>query len=101
MPFSTSRPQSGAPSRRPRAFARLVRERDADALGPWLNNAQGGPLAGFVEGLRRDHDAIAAALRLSWSTGPVEGQIGQPKTIKRQMYRRASLDLLQARVLAT
>lgn len=83
-----------------RAFARLVRERDADALGPWLDDAQGGPLDGFVEGLRRDRDAVAAALVLPWSTGPVEGQIGRLKTIKRQMYGRAGLELLRARVLA-
>ena len=83
-----------------RAFAHLVRERDAEALSPWLAAAQGGPLAGFVEGLRRDHDAVAAALVLPWSTGPVEGQIGRLKTIKRQMYGRAGLDLLRARILA-
>lgn len=83
-----------------RAFARLVRQRNADAFRPWLDGALEGPLAGFAEGLRRDHDAVAAALALPWSTGPVEGQIGRLKTIKRQMYGRAGLELLRARVLA-
>ena len=82
-----------------RAFGRLVRERDADALGPWLDAALAGPLAGFAEGLRRDRDAVAAALVLPWSTGPVEGQISRLKAIKRQMYGRAGLDLLRARIL--
>ena len=54
-----------------RFFARLVR--DLDALEPWLDTAPAGPLAGFAEGLRRDHAAVAAALVLPWSTGPAEG----------------------------
>ena len=35
-----------------RRFAAMVRERDADALPRWLEDARGGPLAGFAEGLR-------------------------------------------------
>jgi transposase len=83
-----------------RAFVTLVRERRAAALDPWLKAAQGGPLAGFADGLRRDHAAVAAALVHPWSTGPVEGQITRLKLIKRQGYGRAGFDLLRARVLA-
>ncbi|QRE78299.1 transposase [Methylobacterium aquaticum] len=43
---------------------------------------------------------MEAALALSWSTSPVEGQINRVKTLKRTMYGRAKLDLLRARVLA-
>lgn len=54
------------------AFARLVRERDAGAPEPWLDAAQGGPGAGFAEGL-----VIAAAVTASLapprSDGPAEG----------------------------
>jgi transposase len=83
-----------------RAFVGLVRERNRDALEPWLKSARGGPLSGFVEGLRRDLPAVVAALVHPWSTGPVEGQITRLKLIKRQMFGRANLDLLRARVLA-
>ena len=41
----------------------------------------------------------SAAVDTSWSTGQVEGQINRLKTIKRQMYGRAGLELLRARVL--
>lgn len=34
---------------------------------------------------------------LSWSTGQVEGQINRLKVLKRQMYGRAKLDLLEKR----
>jgi len=54
----------------------------------------------FGAGLRRDWDAVVAAFTLPWSNGPVEGQINRLKLIKRQMYGRAGLGLLRARVLS-
>ena len=54
----------------------------------------------FVMGsFRPDYDAVHAALTLAWSNGPVEGQISRLKAHKRQMYGRASLDLLERRFL--
>ena len=35
-----------------------------------------------------------------WSSGQVEGKINRLKLIKRQMYGRANLDLLTARLMA-
>jgi transposase len=55
---------------------------------------------GFAKRLRRDHTAVAAALVHPWGTGPAEGEIMRLKLIKRQMFGRANLDLLRARVLA-
>lgn len=57
------------------------------------------PLAGFANGLKRDLAAIRAALSLSWSTRPLEGQISRPKTIKRMMNGRGGFDLLHHRVI--
>lgn len=82
-----------------RGFARLVRERDGDALDPWLESARATGLHGFADGLSQDIDAVRAALKLPWSNGPVEGQVNRLKTIKRQMYGRANFDLLRSRVL--
>ena len=42
---------------------------------------------------------MKAGLTLSWSTGPVEGQINRLKMLKRQMFGRANIDLLRLRVL--
>jgi len=44
---------------------------------------------------------VRAALSLDWSNGQTEGQINRLKTIKRQMYGRANLDLLERRFLLT
>ena len=40
-------------------------------------------------------------LLLQWSNGQVEGQIHRLRLLKRQMYGRAKLDLLRARILQT
>lgn len=50
-------------------------------------------------GIRRDEDAVRAALSEPWSSGQVEGQVNRLKAIKRTMYGRAGFDLLRARVL--
>lgn len=42
---------------------------------------------------------IRNAISEPWSTGPVEGHVNRLKMIKRQMYGRASFDLLRQRVL--
>jgi transposase len=81
-----------------RLNALLRRKTDGD-LDQILAAADGTMLARFAAGLRRDFEAIKAALELPWSTSPVEGQISRLKMLKRTMYGRASLELLRARVL--
>ena len=85
-----------------REFFRIVRERRGDALETWLTAAQQSQIAemsGFSAGLSRDREAVAAGLSLCWSNGQAEGRVNRLKMIKRQMYGRASFDLLRARVL--
>ena len=50
-------------------------------------------------GVAADRDAIAAAFTDPWSNGQTEGQITKLKLVKRQMYGRAKLDLLRARLV--
>ncbi len=83
-------------------FGRLIRERDRAALAPWLKRATDSGLPefqAFVTVLDRDRLAVEAALTYEWSNGQTEGQINRLKYRKRQMYGRASLPLLKARVL--
>jgi len=84
------------------AFTALVRDHAPDRLDPWLKRAADGAvqqLRRFAKRLSADYDAVRAALTLAWSNGPVEGQINRLKTLKRQMYGRANLDLLERRFL--
>lgn len=85
------------------AFARMIRNRNASTLQPWLEEAarSGVPeLRTFAAGIKRDQAAVLAALTYDWSQGQVEGQIHRLKLIKRQAYGRAGFDLLRHRVLA-
>jgi transposase len=72
------------------------------ALDTWLADARRSgvrALETFAAGLEQDGAAIRAALTTPWSSGQAEGQITRLKLIKRQMYGRASFDLLRRRVL--
>jgi transposase len=83
-------------------FAGMTRRTTATPLAEWVAKAtaSGVPeLARFAAGLQTDEAAVIAALTTRWSNGPVEGQVGRLKAIKRQMFGRANLDLLAARVL--
>jgi Transposase len=42
---------------------------------------------------------VKNAFIFAWSNGQVEGQINKLKTIKRQMYGRASFELLRKRMI--
>jgi transposase len=83
-------------------FVTLVRTRDLERFEPWLARAQDSALSAFrnfAKKLDADIEAVRAAVRLPWSNGPVEGQINRLKMLKRQMYGRANLDLLNRRFL--
>jgi transposase len=53
----------------------------------------------FVRTLKQDLSAVEAAVSERWSNGPVEGQLNRLKMLKRQMYGRAGIELLRARLL--
>lgn len=83
-------------------FLSVIRERRVDELRGWLIKAARSELPEFrrfARGLTVDLSAVKAALSYEWSQGQVEGQVHRLKMIKRQMYGRAKLDLLRARVL--
>ncbi|CAO4152927.1 ISL3 family transposase ISMex26 [Methylorubrum aminovorans] len=80
-------------------FQALVRERRPPGLDRWIDTAARGLLASFAKGLLRDRAVVAAALSKPWSNGQPEGQITRLKLVKRQMYGRAKLDLLEARLI--
>ena len=80
-------------------FHDLVRHRDSGKFGSWLAEASSGLLSSFSNGIVADKDAVMAALKHPWSNGQTEGQNTKLKLVKRQMYGRAKLDLLRARLL--
>ena len=83
-------------------FREALQGQNASRGRRWIRDASEsgiGPLVRFAYGLRRDIQAVMAAVETRWSSGQVEGQINRLKSIKRRMYGRASFALLRARVL--
>ena len=80
-------------------FHRIVQHRKDKRLDEWLADAETGLLASFAAGIGQDRAAVKAALTEPWSNGQTEGQNTRLKLIKRQMYGRAKLDLLRARLI--
>ena len=81
------------------AFQEIIRRKDCDRLDGWLDRASHTLIAAFANGVIKDKAAVAAAISSPWSNGQTEGQICKLKLMKRQMYGRGKLDLLQARVI--
>lgn len=95
-----------------RRFGDLVRERgvmrgaepvtSCATFEQWLSEARTCGVRAvetFAAGLEQDGSAVRAALTTPWSNAQAEGQITKLKLLKRQMYGRASFDLLRRRVL--
>lgn len=81
------------------AFQAMVRKKSLAVLEPWLERARASLVASFAKGVVKDQAAVSAAITSSWSNSQTEGQITKLKLVKRQMYDRGKLDLLQARVI--
>jgi hypothetical protein len=95
-------PELHATAAHVRDFADMMRKHRGERLPDWMRRVQADALPALhslITGLRRDLAAVTAGLSLPWSSGAVEGNVNRVKTIKRQMYGRAGLDLLRKRVL--
>jgi len=81
------------------AFHAMIRKKAHIELEPWLERARASLVMSFANGVIKDKAAVSAAITTSWSNGQTEGHITKLKLVKRQMYGRAKLDLLQARLI--
>lgn len=79
-------------------FHHMIRTGCSEDLDRWIEGATT-LLAAFTRGIIADRAAVTAAITSPWSNGQTEGQITKLKLVKRQMYGRANLDLLRARLV--
>jgi transposase len=80
-------------------FHLMIRRKAGADLDPWIIRARASLVASFANGVARDIAAVRAAVVSRWSNGQTEGQITKLKLVKRQMYGRGKLDLLEARLI--
>ena len=80
-------------------FHMMIRRKVVAGLIPWIERARSSLVASFASGVAKDEAAVRAAIILPWSNGQTEGQITRLKLVRRQMYGRGKIDLLQARLI--
>lgn len=80
-------------------FHLMIRCKTETGLIPWIERARASLVASFASGVAKDEAAVRAAITSPWSNGQTEGQITRLKLVRRQMYGRGKIDLLQARLI--
>ena len=71
-------------------------------LEKWILKTKKSPnkaLRNFAYGIAKEKEAIQAAIDIPLSNGRAEGTVNKIKGIKRQMYNRAGISLLRAKIL--
>jgi transposase len=80
----------------------MTRRTGEPDLPGWLEQVEADDqpeLHTFAAGIRQDLAAVTAGLTVPYSSGSTEGNVNRLKALKRQMYGRATLDLLRKRVI--
>lgn len=87
-----------------KGFFLFIRERNLSALKEWTEQhlySSLSDLRTLARGLARDMDAVNNALKYEFSNGIVEGYVNKLKALKRTMYGRASIKLLEIKMYLT
>src|SRR5208282_2615957 len=90
--FESGRPETGV-------YPLTIRMKIEGDLEPWIAEASASLLASFAAGIAKSKAAVRAAITQPWSNGQTEGHVNKLKMVKRQMYGRAKVDLLEARLI--
>ncbi len=80
-------------------FHLIIRRKAGAGLAPWIERARASLVVSFANGVVKDEAAVRAAITSPWSNGQTEGQITRLKLVRRRMYGRGKIDLLQARLI--
>jgi transposase len=84
------------------SFRSILCRGKVSSLRRWARQAKNAGMAAisrFVRRLKKDWSAVENGVRQAWSNGPTEGHVNRLKVLKRQMYGRAGVELLRARLL--
>ena len=85
-----------------KTFKNALFSKKPDELEKWMEEAERLELeqiCSFVNGLRRDIDAVKKAIELDYNNGLAEGSVNKLKVVKRIMYGRNSFELLKGKLL--
>lgn len=80
----------------------MLTAKNPEMLDSWIQRAKSlkiRELDSFIEGVKRDYDAIFNAIKFDYSNGLAEGKINKLKLIKRIMYGRCLFSTLRNKTL--
>ena len=83
-------------------FKKILLSKAKDSLPQWITEAENlelGELNTFINGIKKDIDAVQNAFTFPYSNGLAEGSVNKLKTVKRIMYGRCSFELLRKKLL--
>ena len=80
-------------------FQTMIRQKTETELEAWIIESKRSLIASFANGIARDKAAVHTTITLPWSNGQIEARITKLKFVRRQIYGRVKLDLLQARLI--
>lgn len=83
------------------SFKQLLKQTDPQILDLWMIQAENSGLdkiKSFVRGINMDRQAVENAIKYKWTNGVVEGNVNRLKSKKREMYGKASFELLRRKV---
>ena len=83
-------------------FYRIINLKREDRLEEWLKKLEQFDIAElqtYVNGVRKDLDAVKNGIKYEYNNGLAEGSVNKIKVIKRTMYGRNRFQLLKAKVL--
>lgn len=84
------------------SFREIMKSKDSQRFDIWLDtvfNLGYKKLKSLINGIRMDLKSVHNAITLDYNSGMVEGCVNRLKNIKRQMYGRASFELLKRKVI--
>lgn len=84
------------------SFKGILFSKKAEQLDKWLEKAERlgiEEITSFVNGTRRDLDAVKNAITYGYNNGLAEGSVNKLKVIKRIMYGRNNFNLLRNKLL--
>ncbi len=84
------------------SFRKLLKSKSISKFVDWLNYASSlniSEIDSFINGLKRDIDAVKNAILYEYNNGLAEGKVNKLKVTKRIMYGRNSFEMLRKKML--
>jgi predicted transcriptional regulator len=84
------------------SFKQTLFSKKQEELEKWMSEVEKMNIAeinSFINGIRRDLDAVKKAIEMDYNNGLAEGSVNKLKVVKRIMFGRNSFELLKSKLL--